>query len=333
MLTFFQSQTVKSQDNNTPPQTGLANNPSNENKPYVETKKDFKSMHSFGYRPDKSKFDVDFTLQNISLDYSMFTISSGSDKQTKWNDTKITKSYLLSSINYGVNNSNRIGINIENIVSSNTKYTYSASAKSLGKTDYSVSNKGMLEPTVIFDTTLKETNDLKVYGHLKFSPKIGKSSDSNVLRGGEAASLGFDLTKLFETTEFLFGVDYRAYGVRSYEEGNSKSETKNGNVLTFNIGLNFRKSKESSFVLIASRMLTDFSTIQYENSTNLTEIDSYTQTSYILGYQFSMDEDLLFQMGYAGYLADETILRSSSQTNIIDSYTGGGIIFGMKLLF
>lgn len=304
-----------------------------ENRSSSDTERDFTSLHSLGYRPDQSKMNIDFALQNANLDYSVFVQSTSSSKLTKWYDSKHTRSYLFTSFQYGIDDKTRFGIKLENVVSSNSKYTYTSDAKAAGKNDYSVSRKGGKEPTISFDRTFKETNDLRVFGFFNYSPKVGKSSDSNVLSGGSTTDIGFQLVKVFEKTEFLFGIGYKIYGLRSYEEGSSKSETKDGNDLGFNVGLNFRTNENSSFVVSISRTMTDFSTITYDNSSTPTEIDSYAQTSYIVGYQFSMAEDLLFQIGYAGYIVDEAILRSGTQSIVIDPYTGGGLSFGMKIAF
>jgi hypothetical protein len=330
---LLQIQFAMAADNVSTPPLSPGSEVKEEKGPSADTQRDFASLHSFGYRPNQSKMNIDFALQNANLDYSVFVQSTSSSKLTKWYDSKHTRSYLFTSFQYGLDENTRFGVKLENVVSSNSKYTYTTDAKATGKNDYSVSRKGGKEPTFSFDRTFKETNDLRVFGFLSYSPKVGKSSDSNVFSGGSATDLGFQLVKMFEKTEFLFGIAYKIYGLRSYEEGTSKSETKDGNDLGLNVGLNLRTSKNSSFVVSISRTMTDFSTITYENSSTPTEIDSYAQTSYIVGYQFSMAEDLLFQIGYAGYIVEEAILRSGTQTIVIDPYTGGGLSFGMKIAF
>ncbi|MBL7545539.1 MAG: hypothetical protein JNL11_17100 [Bdellovibrionaceae bacterium] len=327
VMLLLQAPFARTQENNSPQPITSSNEPKEENK------RDFDSLHSLGYQPKQDSMSIDFFLITSDSDYAVFIKSTPSSKLTKLNDTKGTSSSLSSSLQYGIDDKTRVGLTLNNVLNSNFKYTYTAEGKNAGYTDYSVSSKGNKEPSISINRTLKETNDLRVYGFLTYSPQIGKSSDSNVLRGGSATRLGFDLIKSFEKTEFLFGIDYTHYGVRFYEEGATKRETKDGNDLKLAASLNFRTAKDSSFVVYISRNMSDFSTLKYENSTTATEIDSSFQTNYILGYQFSMAEDLLFQIGYAGYIVDEVTARSGSQTIVVDPTTGGGISFGMKLGF
>lgn len=326
-MLILQVQLARTQESNSPPPITSSNEPKEDNI------RDFGSLHSLGYQPKQESMSIDFFLTTSNSDYAIFLQSTPSSKLTKLNDTKGTSSSLSSSLQYGIDDKTRVGLTLNNVVSSNFKYTYTAESKTAGYTDYSVSSKGNKEPAISINRTLKETNDLRVYGFLNYSPQIGKSSDSNVLRGGSATRLGFELIKAFEKTEFLFGVGYTHYGIRFYEEGTTKRETKDGNDLQLAVGLNFRTAKNSSFVAYISRNMSDFSTLKYENSTTATEIDSSFQTNYVLGYQFSMAEDLLFQIGYAGYAVNEVTARSGSKTIVVDPYTGGGVIFGMKLGF
>jgi len=333
VMIALQVQIGTAQESNSTSPIPSNSEPKEEHKSLLDNKRDFESMHSLGYRPKQNSMSIDFFLQNSNSDYSVFLQSTPSSKLIKLKDSKDTSSYLSSSLQYGIDDKTRVGLTLKNVVNSNSKTTYTTEAKASGYIDYSVSSKGHKEPSVFIDRTLKETNDLRVYGFLSYSPKIGKSSDSNVLRGGAATDLGFELIKGFEKTEFLFGIGYKNYGIRSYEEGDSKSETKDGNDLRFSVGLNLKTTKDSSLVVFINRNMTDFTTVQYENSTTPTEVDSSSQTSYILGYQFSMAEDLLFQIGYAGFIVDEIVVRSGAKTTVIDPFTGGGISFGMKMSF
>jgi hypothetical protein len=328
MMLVLEVQITRAQEISTPPTVASNNEVKEENKSLLLPKMNFESLHSLGYRPKQDNIGVDFFLRTSNSDYSVFSQSTPTSKLTKSSDTKGTSSSLSSSLQYGINDKNRVSLTLRNVVNSNSKTTYTN-----GSSDSSTSSKGNKEPTISIDRTLKETNDLRLYGFLGYSPKIEKSSASNVLRGGSATNLGFELIKAFEKTEFLFGVGYTHYGIRFYEEGDSKSETKDGNDLALAVGLNFRTTKDASFVVWINRTMTDFSTVQYENSTTPLEIDSSGYTSYILGYQFSMAEDLLFQIGYAGFSIDEATARSGSKTIVVDPYTGGGVSFGMKLGF
>ncbi len=290
-------------------------------------------MHSFGYRPGEGEVVIDFQLQNASVESSIFRQSTPTSKLTKWYDVKNTFSNLFTTLQYGLDDKTRIGLKLENVVSSNSKNSYSTEAKAAGNNDESSSSKGSKEPAVFIEGTFKETNDLRVNAFLSYSPKMDKSSDSNVLSGGSEGKLSFELIKAFEKTEFVFGANYTAKGIRYYEEGSSRSETRDGNMFGLNIGLNFRTSKDSSIVITVNREMYDFSTTKYEANSNPTEVDSYSGTFYIVGYQFSMAEDLLFQVGYVGYSSEEVVARSGTQTIIVDPYTGGGVSFGMKVGF
>jgi len=208
VIIALQFQITTAQENPSLPTISSSKEAKEESKSPTDNKRDFESMLSLGYRPNQDKMNIDFTLQNSTSDNSVFKQSTPSSKLTKWWDSKSSSSYLSSSLEYGLDDKTRVGLRLTNVVSSNSKKTYTTDAKAAGNNDESVSRKGHKEPAIFINRTLKETNDLRIYGFLSYSPKIGKSSDSNVLRGGAATDLGFELIKAFEKTEFLFGVGY-----------------------------------------------------------------------------------------------------------------------------
>lgn len=330
LMIVLQFQIINAQESDPKPPTP----PSNDEAPSNPvSSQDFDSMHSLGYRPKQNSSNIDFLLTNSNSNYSVYLQPTSTSKSQKFYDSNGTRSYLSTSIQYAIEDKTRVGLTFGNVVSSNSKTTYSTEYKAAGYIDSSESRKGHKEPTIFIDRTLKGTHDLRVYGNLSYSPKMEKSSDSNVLRGGDATNLSFELVKAFEKTEFSFGVSYTHYGIRFYEKDSSKRETKDGNDLRFTAYLNFRNTKDSSFTIGVNRNMTDFSTIKYDNSTTPTEIDSSFQTSYVLGYQFSMAQDLLFQIGYVGFVAEEEVARNGTQKISTEPYTGGGIAFGMRIGF
>lgn len=307
--------------------------PTEEAKSITVPQGEFDSMLSFGYRPSKGNSTLSLRYFNTTQTSILRVFSGTTLNITKLADFTYQSSYLELSYKYGLSENVNIGIATSNSLSRKSEYKYTTAAKANGNVDYTTNRSGADEPTVSVDYVFIKEHDLLVVGEIKYSPKTGDETSSNSLRGGSSNAVGLSIYKAVGVFEYSGGMEIESLSKQTSKSDTSTTETTGGSRFTVGFGVNMYITPNASLFAQGSYVQVATSTSVVSTQTNKIETDAYGMGTILLGYQYALSKNLLFQAAITGLSVDSISAKQGTSKVIQDETSARGVGIGLKFGF
>ncbi|MBL7554963.1 MAG: hypothetical protein JNM24_04005 [Bdellovibrionaceae bacterium] len=307
--------------------------PAEEVKLFPAIQDEFDSMLSFGYRPKKGNSTLSLRYFNMTQTSILRVFSGTTLNITKLADVTSQSSKLELSYNYGLSEKVNIGITTVNSLSSKSEFKYTTTAKASGNVDYTTNRSGAEEPILSVDYVFIKEHDLLVVGELKYSPKTGDATSSNSLRGGSSSAVGLNVFKAVGVFEYSGGMEIESLSEASSKSDTSTTESTGGSKFIVGLGVNMYITPNASLFAQGTYVQVATSTDKISTQTNKVETDAYGTGTILVGYQYALSKNLLFQAAVSGLSADSISAKQGTSKVIQDETSARGVGVGLKFGF